>query len=161
VLRAVLAVLLAAALLSVGGGAVEEARHERAATLADGAADRLAGAAGDLAAGGTPTEDPGTAPRRTVSLSLPVGDARTASAALVVGAGAGGDAGGRDPVTTRVAGEPSATVWLGTEVRVLGPAGLAPDDEPLTVRGETAVTLWLLDGPDGPVVAIAEGVGRG
>jgi len=161
VLRAVLAVLLAAALLAVGAGAVEETRGSRADALAEGAADRLAAAVEALARRGTPTERRATPPRRTLELSLPTGNVRTAPAALVVGAGVDGDGPGRDPLLTRVAGERRTTRWLPVEVRAVGSVGLAPDDEPLVVRGDATVTVWLLAGPDGPVVAVAGGDARG
>jgi len=161
VLRAVLAVLLAAALLAVGAGAVEETRQSRADALADGAAGRLSSVVEALDRRGTPTDRPATAPRRTLSLSLPTGTVRTAAASLAVGGGTGGDRPGRDPLVTRVAGERRTTTWLPLEVRAVGEDGLAPDDEPLVLRGEASVTLWLLTGADGPVVAVSRGDGRG
>lgn len=160
-LRAVLAVLLAAALLAVGAGAVEETRASRAGTLADGAAAQVASAVERLDRQAPPTERRATAPRRVLDLSLPTGTVRTAPASLVVGAGADGDGPGRDPLVTHVAGERRTTTWLPVELRAVGDDGLAPDDEPLVVGGDARVTLWLLAGADGPVVAVSRGAARG
>ncbi|PSP76085.1 hypothetical protein BRC81_13880 [Halobacteriales archaeon QS_1_68_20] len=159
-LRVVLAVLLAVALLGVTVPAVEDARVERSATIAEGELAAFETAVQDLVATEDPAPDAERAARRTLTLDVPTRTFTTARVAFVALGGL------PDRTIEPVAGTVIAYQLQGTTytrrlpvpVRVLEPDGdLGPAGEPLVVRGTTRVTLLLLERGGDPVVAVTDG----
>lgn len=143
-IRTVLAVVLAAALLSISLPAVDAAAAERTAAQMDGAVDDIAAAATDLTA-----DDPGPtrrlAPRRVVDVRLPERSLTTARVRhLTVDGGGDGPArisyalGGRTPNSHRV------------EAPIVTPTG------PIVLRapGKHTLVLRYVRRDDDPVVLV-------
>lgn len=146
-IRTVLTVLLAAALLSIGLPAVDAVADGRTAAQMDRTVDRVAAAARDLSA-----EDPGPtaelAPRRVVSVRIPGRSLTTARVEHVTVAG-----GGDDPARIRYAlagREP-------TSYRVAVP--IATPDGPVALRtpGEQTLVLRFVRRDDEPAVLVTRG----
>ncbi len=167
-LRAVLAVVLAVALLGAAFPAVETARVERSATLAEGELAAFETAARDLVGTEDPAPDPRRAARRTVTVDVPTTSFTTARVTFVAVGGVPdrGAAGGPDRPAKAADGAVIAYRLDGTThrrqlpvaVRVLGPDGdLRPAGEPLVLRGPARVTLLLLERDGDPVVAVTDG----
>lgn len=133
-IRAVLAVLLAAALLSVSFPAVDAAARERTAAQMDRAVDRIVAAATDLQ-----SEDPGStvelAPRRVVTVRLPDRSLTSVGVEHVTVAG-----GGDDPARISYA----LVGHTPTSYRVDAP--IATPDGPIVLRatGEQRLVLRLV-----------------
>lgn len=159
-LRPAFAVLLAVAVLGVALPAVDTARVERSATLADGDLAAFETAVQDLVEREDPAVRPAAAARRTVALDLPTGTFTTARVAFVA---IGGLPDGPPDATdgTVIAYRLDGTIHqrrLPVPVRKLGPdGGLRPVGEPLVVRGSARVTLLLLERQGEPVVAVTDG----
>jgi len=143
-LRAVLAVLLAAAILTVSHPIIQQGRQEHAATLLAEEVDDLVAEAKDLVATDEATGGPGA--RRIVTLDLPTSGRFSAGANAI----------------TIDGGPPPRVEWAvedgRTERRILEDVRLrTPDDDPLVVRGSGQERLLLaLDGrPGEPVVEIS------
>jgi hypothetical protein len=171
VLRVVLGVALAAALLAATTPALDDARATRTERLAERELDRVARAAVTLAS----EEAPGA--RRTLTVSLP-GDSPTARPLAValggVPDGEEGPAGGgtavadtaeRDVFAVRVAGGRWTVRRVEADLRASKEDRIVGDDRPLVLRGgETyAVTLRLrrLDGRRVVVVSVRSAAGGG
>ena len=160
-LRAVLAVLLAAALVGVSMGALQDARQTRSDRLAAGEVGALRDAAVGLQQSAAPAPRAAVAARRVVDVAVPTGGFTEAPVAYVaVGGRPGkpvpGDDGGSDVVAYRLADGPPRTTRLPVDVRAAGRGG---DDTPLVLRGPARVALSLVERRDRPVVLV-ERVGR-
>lgn len=147
-LRVVLAVLLAVALLGVAMPVVEDARADRTSTLAAGELSRLAERATGLAASGE--TGPDAASRRTVDLSLPAGGFATAPLAYAAVGGlpdcdAPGDTAAGDVVAYRLVGGDTRVRHVPVDVRVVEAGQVRDDDEPLVLRGDASLTLALVE----------------
>jgi hypothetical protein len=166
VIRVVLAVLLAIALLAVSTTALEYARTARSDRLADGEVGELTDAVAELRGGeeGVPGAD--HAARRVVDVAVPAGGVGTAPVSYVAIGGVPGrslanDTDERDVVASRLEGGPVRRRWVPVAVRTPGPestAGdetfveFAPDDEPLVLRQPSTVELSLVRRGGRPVV---------
>lgn len=162
-LRAVLGVALAVALLAVVTPALDDARATRTERLAERELDRVASAAVTLES----EEAPGA--RRTLTLALP-GDSPTAARVSVA---LGGLSSGRSPADTaerdvfavRVAGDRRLVRRVGTDLRVVREGRVAGDERAVVLRGGAtyAVTLRLrrLDGHRVVVASVRSVSGRG
>lgn len=146
-IRTALAVLLAAALLSISLPAVDAVAEERTAAQMDRAVDRIGAAATEL-----PAEDPGPtadlAPRRVVSVRLPGRSLTTARVEHVTVTGSGEDPArisyalvGRSPTSYRVA------------------APIATPEGPVALRtpGEHTLVLRFVRQDHEPVVLVSRG----
>lgn len=156
-LRVVLAVLLAVALLGAAMPVVEDARADRTSTLAAGELSRLAERATGLAAGGEAGPDAGS--RRTVDLSLPDGGFATAPLAYAAVGGlpdcdAPGDTGAGDVVAYRLVGGEPRVRHVPVDVRVVEAGQARDDDEPLVLRGDASLTLALVEDEGPPTVLV-------
>lgn len=157
-IRAVLAVLLAVALLAVGFAAVEDVRAERSARLVDGEVDEVAGAVHELVA----TEEPAgrdAAARRVLTVDVPAATLTEAPVAYVAIGGVPGDptpvdAPGRDAIAYRLRGGPTRVRTVPVEVRAVAAGIVRDEDEPLVLRGTTRIRLSLVDSCGGPVVLV-------
>lgn len=143
-LRAVLAVLLVAAILAVSQPVIQQGRQDHAATLLGDEVDELVEQAVDLVATDEATDGPGA--RRIVTIELPAERRFSAGANYVVIDG----------------GTPSTVEWAiddgTTHRRVLEDVRLrTPDGDRLHVRGSGRQRLLLsLDGrPGQPVVEVS------
>lgn len=169
-LRAVLGVVLAAALLGVVTPALDDARATRTERLAERELDRVASAAVTLER----EEAPGA--RRTLTVALPGGSPTAAPLAVVAlgglpaewsanGPATVADADDRDVFAFRVAGGRRHVRRVGTDLRVRREGRIADDERPLVLRGGDtyAVTLRLrrLDGQRVVVVSVREASGGG
>lgn len=158
-LRTVLAVLLAVALLAVAAPGIEQARADRTAALVEGELTRIAERATGLAA----EETGGAAPaRRTVSLSLPDGVAAAPVAYVAIGGvpgcGAARDTAHGDVVAYRLEGGEPMVRHLPVDLRVATDRTVDDDDEPLVLRGDARLRLTL-DVRDGVRTVLVERAG--
>lgn len=159
-IRAVLAVCLAVALLGVALPAVENASHDHAASVADAELARLRATLTDLAAtdDALPADSPGA--RRLVTLRIPTPDLTTAPVAyLAIGGVPGGEAGDASPTHTdrlayRLQGEGPRTVSVPLDLRT-------PGDGPLVLRspGRHRLRCRLVADDDGGVAVRVARVG--
>lgn len=136
-LRVVLAALVAIALFGVAMPAVEDARTERAARLADAELDRVAAAATGLVDEEEVAPLDGAA-RRTVRLSLPERGPVTAGLAYVAvggvpGRDVGRDTGDADVLAYRIHGGPPTVRRLPVDLRVVADGRVLADDVPLVI----------------------------
>jgi hypothetical protein len=159
VLRVVLAVLLAVALVGVAVPAVERARAERAADLAEGSLARVAERATGLAAAEEATG--GGAARRTLSVSVPSGGLATGAVDYLAVGGAPNcmtpeDTASGDVVVYRLAGGAVRVRYLPVDLRVVGD-GQTGDDDPLVLREDAVVTLSLVRDGDQRRVHVQRG----
>jgi hypothetical protein len=158
VLRVVLAVVLAIALLAVALPAVERARTQRSADLAEGSLARVAERATGLAATDAATD--GGAARRVVSVTVPAGGPGTAPVAYLAVGGAPDcatprDASGGDVVAYRLRGGPTRVRHLAVDLRVRTGGRLRDDDDPLVLRDDARLVLSLV-GTDGGSRVVVE-----
>lgn len=164
-IRVVLAVLLAAALVGASMTALDHARRSRSATLADGQAGRLADAIGNLHRSETPVGSADDAARRVVDVSVPTGGFTTAPLSFVAvggvpGRSLDGDTDDRDAIAYAVAGGPTHVAWVPVDVRVADSSAagdrvsLADDDEPLVLSNPATLVLSLLERGGRPVVLV-------
>jgi len=169
VIRAVLAVLLAVALLAAAAPAVDAGRAAAAEAGLEAERDRLERVAGRLAAGSAAARPGDPAPRRTVRFRAPDGPAvapvRYAGvgcpAAVAVApphrppdaAGAAGDASGdcRAAVVYALDGREPRALSI-PAVRVTTPEGPV-----LTTGGAVRLRLRYVRGPAGPTVRVTPG----
>lgn len=160
-LRAVLAVVVAVALLGAALPAVDRAGVDRSTSLLAGEAETLARAVERLATGSDPVPAGARGARAVVELRLPGRSWATQPADyLAVGAARRGDPpDGRDGdvVAYRVAGGRERTVRLPADVRAAEGDGFAPDDRPLVLAepGRHALALWLVGFDGRPVVVVS------
>ncbi|USZ68908.1 hypothetical protein NGM10_04025 [Halorussus salilacus] len=180
-IRTVLAVVLAAALVGVATPALDAARTTRSERLTAAELGRVETAAEGLVAEETPAGPGGPGPRRTLEIELPGDSPTTAPVAYVAFGGRPGesvaDTGRTDAVAFRVAGGRHHVHRVGVDLRVAGrdevagrdrvtvrnggespPRGrLAADARPLVLRGGAAYRLVLrLREDDGrPTVVLA------
>lgn len=160
-LRVVLAVLLAVALLGVSLPAVETARVERSATAVEGDLAAFETTVRDLATAADPATELDGAARRTVTVEVPRGSLTTAPVEFVAVGGLPEESvslqDGSSVLAYRVGGTTHVR-RIPVEVRVLGPDGdLGPPGEPLVLRESKQVTLLLLERNGDPVVAVTTG----
>ncbi|MEF8831081.1 MAG: hypothetical protein V5A23_06040 [Halobacteriales archaeon] len=168
-IRAVLAVLLATALVATSTTAMDRAARARGDRLAESTSDQLVAEMMDL----TRTE-PGLArvheaARRVVDVAVPDAGVATATVEYVAIGGVPGDhvendTRHRDVVAYKLAGSPPEVQWVPVDVRVPadGPhrsnipsrVPLANDDEPLVVEEPATLVLRLLS-RDGRSVVLA------
>lgn len=161
-LREVLAVLLATALVVAAMPAVEAARERNAAGRAEASLTRVQEVATRLAA--TEEASPGGAARRTLSLSVPTGGFASSSVAYLAVGGLPDcetprDTAGTDVIAYRLAGGPVRVASVPIDLRVVADGTLLADAEPLVVRGDARLTLALVAGDDGPTVVAGRGPG--
>lgn len=145
-IRAVLAVLLASALLGATLPALDDARRERASVTVAEQTQTIERTARRLARTDDPTGDAGA--RRVVTLSLPASDWTTAAVETLSIGPASGDAGGR--IRWHVRGGSTHEAMLSV------PQFRTDDGGPLVLNGTGHHRLVLaLDGrPGDPVVTI-------
>lgn len=161
-IRVVLAVVLATALVGVGMGALERARPERTGRLVDAEVDRLADAAADLQRSEPAVARRSLAARRHLFLDVSDGGFVASPVDYVAIGGLpgrpvpGDDASG-DVVAYRIAGGEPVVRRLPVDLRAAGPTGLLPDDQPLVLRGPADLTLSLLRRGGRRLVAVARG----
>jgi hypothetical protein len=150
VIRVVLTVLVAVALLTASMPAVETARATTTADRLGAEADELERAIGDLAAGSTAVDDPAMAARATVPVRAPSGF--TAAAVERVALVEPPDRPGAIAIAYRVDGRPRRVVRVGT-----GPAPVQVDlvDAPIDLRpsGVSRVRVRYVD-DGGPTIRI-------
>lgn len=146
-IRAVLAVLLAVALLSVSLTAIDDVARERTAAQMDRAVERIDGATTQLLG-----EDPGPtarlAPRRLVTLSLSTRSLTTARVERIA-IDAGTDADDTVRIRYSVAGRPS------TDHRLTAP--IATPGGPVVLRGsgDRTLVLRLVRDDEDPLVLLS------
>jgi hypothetical protein len=152
VIRVVLAVLVAVALLAASAPAIETARAAATADRLGAEADRFERAVGAVVAGSTPVADPELAPRTTVAVRVPTGFAAADldSVALVETGGAA-DGGGL-ALAYRTEGGPERTIRVGTGPT---PAAVEVDGGRVRLRsgGVTGVRVRYVD-DGGPTLRI-------
>jgi hypothetical protein len=158
VLRVVLAVVLAVAVLAVALPVVERARTQRSADLAEGSLARVAERATGLAA--TDEATGGGAARRVVSVTVPAGGPGTTRVAYLAVGGAPDcatprDASGGDVVAYRLRGGPTRVRHLPVDLRVRTDGRLRDDDDPLVLRDDARLVLSLV-GTDGGSRVVVE-----
>lgn len=147
-LRVVLAVLVAVALLGVAMPVVEEARDDRTARLLEGELTAVAESAGELATEG---ELSATAPpRRSLRVDLPADGPGTAPVEYVAVGGVPDcksprDTAAGDVVAYRLSGHPPRVSHLPFDLRVPGDGHVRDDDEPLVLAGDATLTLTLVE----------------
>jgi hypothetical protein len=150
VIRVVLTVLVAVALLAASAPAVETARTATTAERMGVEADRLNRAIGGVVSGSTPVADPSMAARTTVLVRVPSGF--TAADVDRVALVESPDRPGAVALAYRVGGRPERTVRVGT-----GPAEAAVDlvGGPIELRpgGTSRVRLRYVD-DGGPTVRV-------
>lgn len=163
-LRVVLAVLLAVALLGVAEPAVETARVERSAASVEGDLAAVETAARDLTTTADPATELDVAARRTVTVEVPDGSPTTAPVSFVA-------IGGLPDGSTASPPEQTDSAVLAYHVdgathvrrvpfaiRTLGPdGGLRPPGEPLVLRETRQITLLLLERDGDLVLAVTTG----
>lgn len=166
-LRVVLSVLLAVALLGVAFGAVEDARTERSEQLLAGEAERLTAEITDLVRGNPAVLRPAAAARRVLTISVPAGGfAGPRNATLAIGAIPGketaGDTDRRDVLAYQVDDGTYHVRWLPVDVRIVDSAqppsarqDLPPDGKPLVLSDTERVTLALVSRGGRPVVLVS------
>ncbi len=160
-LRAVLAVVVAVALLGAALPAVERAGVGRSASLLAGEVETLARAVERVATGSDPVPAGARGARAVVELRLPGRSWATRPADyLAVGATRRADPpDGRDDdvVAYRVAGGREHTARLPVDVRAAERDGFAPDDRPLVLEepGRHALALRLVGFDGRPVVVVS------
>jgi hypothetical protein len=165
VIRLVLAVVLAVAMLAAATTALEDARRSRGQTLADGAASRIVGAAEDLVRSESSVATWPDAARRVVEVTVPAGGLTETGTSYVAvggvpGRGSPADTDRTDVVAYRLVGGEPRVHTLPVDVRVPSDRSsgktdrvqLAPDDEPLVLRSSSTVRLGLLERAGRPVV---------
>lgn len=169
-LRTVLAVALAAALVAAASPALESARTTRTERLTAGELDRIEAVARNLVREESPAAlgDPG--PRRTLTVSLPGESPTTAPVAYVALGGRpeeapAADTAERDVFASRVAGSRHRVRRVDFDLRAAVPdddAGwrVEPDARPVVLRGgETyrlALRLVRLDGRPTVLLTVRE-----
>jgi hypothetical protein len=149
VIRVVLTVLVAVALLAASMPAVETARTATTADRIGAEADRLERAVGGVVAGSTPVSDPAMAAGTTVLVRVPTGFA--AAEADRVALVESPDRPGGVALTYRIDGRSARTLRVGT-----GPAETAVDlvGGPIELRpGANRVRIRYVD-DEGPTVRI-------
>lgn len=159
-LRAVLAVLLAVALLGVALPVLEDAREERSARLVEAELDAVGAAAVDLD-DAEEVADREAASRRSLPVTVPARGLAEAPVDYVAVGGAPGsncdlDADGVDVLAYRLAGGDVRFRYVPVDLRVVGPDGtVEPDGTPLVLRGDAHLTLSLVE-LDGDRVVLVE-----
>lgn len=162
-LRAVLAVALAVALLAASLPAVDGARRDHAASQVRSQLERLATAARDLAARNDPVPVGNAGATRTVTLRLPARGWHSAGVAYVAIGGSPEndttDTPEGDVLAWRLVGGPPRVLRVeGVDLRTVMVAGdrLAPDGRPLVLRGSGRhrVELSLVRHRGRPVVLV-------
>jgi len=155
VIRVVLTVLIAVALLAASLPALEDARAATTAERLDTEAERVERAVGGVVSGSVAVEDPSLAARTTTTVRAPSGvTARSVERLALVDRGASADTGGRDRVALRyrLDGGPEGVVPV---VPSALPADVTVVGEELDLRtgGESRIELRFVD-DDGPTVEI-------
>lgn len=146
-LRAVLAVVLAVALLGVAMPAVDEARADRTSHLAAGELSRLSERTTGLAA--TEEVGPDATARRVVSLSVPGAGFTTAPLEYVAVGGVPDcgrprDTAEGDVVAYRLRGGAPQVRHVPVDLRVVTGGRVRGDEDPLVLRGDAHLTLSLV-----------------
>lgn len=159
-LRVVLAVVLALALLGVARPVVDDARAERTGRLAEGELARVTERATGLA--GSEETGPGGAPRRVVTLSVPDGGLAAAPIDFVaIGGvpvcGTSRDTPHGDVVAYRVQGGDTRVGHVPVDLRVVTDDRVRGDEDPLVLRGDARVSLSLVDSEGGRTVLVRRG----
>jgi len=161
VLRAVLAVALAVALLAASLPAVDRARRDHADSQVRGQLERLATAARALAARNDPVPVGDAGATRALTLRLPARGWRSAGVAYVAIGGVPGNATTDTPdgdvLAWRLAGGPPRVVRVeGVAVHTVADDRIAPDGRPLVLResGRHRVELSLVRHRGRPVVLV-------
>lgn len=159
-IRLVLAVALAAALLATAAPALDAARTARTERLVAGDLDRIEAAAAELAREESPAEPGEPGPCRALTLSLPTGSPTAAPVDYVALGGrpdhdgsANADARDRDVIASKIDGGRRRVRRVGVELRAAdrtdGEWRVAPDARPLVLGGGThrlVLRLVRLDG---------------
>jgi hypothetical protein len=167
VIRTVLSVALAVALLGVATPAIDDARTTRTSQLVEEDLTNVVRAATDLVAREDAVPVTARGARRAVAVTLPVRSVTSAGVSYVAIGGV--PDGNRPPDTNqtdvlayRVAGGPRHVVTVGLDVRVADRDErwhVEPDAEPLVLRGtgdvQVVLTLVRLDGD--PTVVVTTG----
>lgn len=167
-IRAVLAVLLATALLATSTAAMDRAARARGDRLAESTTDELVAGMVDLTRTESALPRVREAARRVVDVAVPDAGVATATVEYVAIGGVPrtpveNDTRRRDVVAYKLAGSPPEVQWVPVDVRVPvdGSHGsnpprvsLADDDEPLVVEDPATVVLRLLS-RDGRSVVLA------
>lgn len=160
-LRAVLAVALAVALLAASLPAVDRARRDHADSQVRGQLERLATAARTLAARNDPVPVGNAGATRTVTLRLPARGWRSAGVAYVAIGGVPGnvttDTPDGDVLAWRLAGGPTRVVRVeDVAVHTVADGRVAPDGRPLVVHepGRHRVELSLVRHRGRPLVLV-------
>lgn len=161
-LRAVLAVVLAVALVGAAVPAIERARDRRAANLAEGQLSLVAERATGLATAEEATAD--GAARRVVSVAVPDdGIVTSALEFLAVGGvpdcGTPRDTAAGDVVAYRLKGGPTRVRHLPVDLRVVTGGRVREDDDPLVLEGDARLTLSLVRDGDERRVHVQRGAG--
>ncbi|MDZ5810278.1 hypothetical protein U4E84_02770 [Halorubrum sp. AD140] len=151
-IRVVLTVLVAVALLAAATPALTDARAATTAERLDSESDRIERAVGEIAAGSVSVEDPALAARTTVTVRAPTGFAAAPvdRVALVETENAEGD---EVALRYQIGGEAARTVSIAP---VAAGATVDVDGGAIELRpaGESRLALRLVD-DDGPTVRIA------
>lgn len=160
-LRAVLAVALAVALLAASLPAVDRAQRDHADSQVRSQLERLATAARALAARNDPVPVGNAGATRTVTLRLPARGWRSTGVAYVAIGGvpenAATDTPDGDVLAWRLAGGPPRVARLeGVAIHTVSDGRVAPDGRPLVVRepGRHRVELSLVRRRGRPVVLV-------
>lgn len=158
VVRVLLTVVVAAALVAVAVPLVEDARRETARTAGERALDRVADGVRALVARSDPTTGPGA--RRTVTVRVPGATAGRMAVRWVAVGGLPGprtpaEPPGTDLLAYRVAGSVRVLRLTAADLRVRTAEGRLGDGEPLVLRGRTRLVLRYRTGPTGPVVVVS------
>jgi hypothetical protein len=159
VLRVVLAVLLAAALLTAATPAVQGARERATADRATSSLSRVSERATGLAA--TDEVTPRGAAKRHLRLALPDGGFGHApleylSIGGVPDCGTPRDTDAGDVVAYQVRGGEPRVVHVPVDLRVVTDGRVRDDDESLVLHGDASLTLALVD-VGGPTVLVGRG----
>lgn len=149
-IRVVLTVLVAVALLAASMPAIETARTATSAERIGAEADRLERAIGGVVSGSAPVSDPAMAAQTTVLLRVPTGFAAADVERIALVESPDRPSG--VAIAYRIDGRPERTLRVGT-----GPAETAVDlgDEPIELRpgGANRIRVKYVE-DDGPTVRI-------
>lgn len=178
IVRLVLAVVVAAALLGAALPVVEDARHDLATTTADRSVQSVADAITDVRRSSDPVPRGVPGASRVVAVDVPadgtvllgattIGGATTDVGATTNASGSGANAGGTatdrppvdgpsdDVISARVSQRAAGRERVGVDVRIVEDGRVRPDEEGLAVResGRVVLRYVLVDGE--PTVTVA------
>lgn len=152
IVRLVLAVVVAAALLGAAVPVVEDARHDLATTIADRSVQTLADAVDDLHRSSDPVPRGVPGPIRVVQVEVPADGTITVGAATTDPAidGPSGDV-----IAYRVSTNATGREPVDVDVRSVENGRVSPDDDALEIRetGRVVLRYVLVDGE--PTVTVA------